>query len=81
MFVVPIFSLIQLGPEKKRKDVLDWLYPDSVDEKHNEISSRRQKDTGNWLLESKQFRELETGVPEILWGYGIRKLNQISINV
>lgn len=57
--------------------MLNWLYPENFDTKHTEISNRRQKDTGKWLLESKEMQNLAngTGVSKLLWGYGIRRLN------
>lgn len=55
--------------------MLNWLYPESYDTKHIEISNKRQKDTGIWLLRSRKFQELVGRKAQLLWGYGIRKSN------
>lgn len=62
----------------KRKSVLSWLYPSAVDTKHIEISDARKKNTGGWLLKSPEVLEWVKKNPysPILWGYGIRMLNE-----
>jgi hypothetical protein len=54
---------------------LEWLYPGLFDKKHLEISHRKQKDTGEWLLKRVEFQQLVEGRQgsRLLWGYGIRK--------
>lgn len=54
--------------------MLNWLFPEDPDIKHVEISSRRQKNTGDWLLESPEFLSWEEGRlgSQLLWGHGIR---------
>ncbi|KAI5840036.1 ankyrin repeat-containing domain protein [Morchella snyderi] len=59
--------------EKKRMEVLDWLYPSAFDKRHLEISSRRQKDTGKWVLREPGVQEWCGRNPQnrLLWAYGI----------
>ncbi|KAI5839953.1 hypothetical protein DFP73DRAFT_500816, partial [Morchella snyderi] len=59
--------------KRKRKEVLDWLYPGDPDAKHTDISNRRQEGTGEWLLSSPEMQSWIMGShpSKLLWGYGI----------
>lgn len=66
--------------EEKRSSALDWIYPENVSLRHDEIRRLRQKNTGEWLLKSLQFKKLmERRDANFLWGYGIRTLNLTPI--
>lgn len=58
-----------------RLKVLNWLYPESFETRHLDISRRRRERTGEWLLKSPEFCEFVSNNQNspILWGYGIRK--------
>ncbi|KAI5839443.1 ankyrin repeat-containing domain protein [Morchella snyderi] len=59
-------------PCKERTKVCEWLYPGVVDNKHKEISSKRQEGTGGWLLADDRFISWKGGSgPRLLWGCGI----------
>ncbi|KAH8153587.1 uncharacterized protein LAJ45_02400 [Morchella importuna] len=63
-----------LRMEEKRENVLNWLYPEDPEARHNEISNRRQRETGSWLTERPEFREWllhHDPASLFLWGYGI----------
>jgi hypothetical protein len=40
---------------KKRVDMLNWLSSMDFKSKHDEIKSKRVKDSGKWLLETEKF--------------------------
>lgn len=62
--------------DSNRTNVLNWLYSRPYDEKHREISGRRQKNTGQWILDLQNVQDWldpnNTG-SRLLWAYGIRK--------
>lgn len=74
-FLPQPFSLTIRPLAEKRKAVIEWIYPESFDQKHLEISNKRQKETGTWLLESPEFKGwvTEQQNSRLLWGHGIRK--------
>lgn len=43
--------------EQKRQEILQWLSPLNFAPQQSDLSGRRQKGTGLWLLESKIFQE------------------------
>lgn len=66
--------------EEKRENVLNWLYPEDFEVRHNEISNRRLKDTGDWLVKRTEFNDWLMGTPPspFLWGYGIRMFSHTN---
>ncbi|KAI5839423.1 ankyrin repeat-containing domain protein [Morchella snyderi] len=59
-------------PCEERIKVCEWLYPGAVDKKHTEIQSKRQENTGGWLLADDRFTSWKGGSgPRLLWGCGI----------
>lgn len=63
--------------DKERQNLLEWLAELSginFDEYHDRIFKRRHQDTGNWLVESVQFKEWIDGTEScLLWCDGNRK--------
>lgn len=53
--------------------LVDWLSPLDFIPMQNELSSRRQQGTGQWLLESKEFLNWCSGANGVLWCSGMRK--------
>ncbi|KAI5838991.1 hypothetical protein DFP73DRAFT_243697 [Morchella snyderi] len=66
------FGLSQADASSHRT-ILDWIYPGDFNAKHHEISNRRQKGTGDWLLKSPEFVDWAEGrlKSRLLWGHGI----------
>lgn len=64
---------------KRRKDVLNWLYPDNFDTKHIEISGRRQSNTGEWIFQEPEFIDWAAQRSKLLWGYGIRMYDKFPV--
>lgn len=52
---------------------MNWLSPIDFDAQHEAISSLPEKGTGQWILDSKEFRAWCSGQGETLWCPGIRK--------
>ena len=61
--------------EKERDDLLAWLSPLNFWTKQNDVFSRRQKETGKWLLKHELFGQWLSGIERILWCPGIRTFN------
>ncbi|KAI5839052.1 ankyrin repeat-containing domain protein [Morchella snyderi] len=56
---------------KLRHDLLAWLSELDFDQDHERIYSRRHMDTGNWLVDSPQFKDWENSKESsLLWCYG-----------
>jgi hypothetical protein len=53
--------------------ILDWLSPLNFKISQSEFSKKRAKGTGQWLLESQEFKTWRDDVSELLWCRGDRK--------
>ncbi|KAH0604080.1 uncharacterized protein H6S33_007111 [Morchella sextelata] len=64
---------IESGLAKSRARILKWVYRTPFDERHLEISGRRQLDTGTLLTLKPEFQSWVKENPDfkILWGNGI----------
>jgi hypothetical protein len=60
--------------EEKRELILHWLFSKPFDQRHTEISNRRQENIGQRLLESQEFKNWthDTG-SQLLWVHGLGK--------
>jgi hypothetical protein len=56
---------------RENKDILDWLTPIDYAPQQSDFISRRQKGTGGWLLDSKEFQEWLTKSEQTLFCPGI----------
>jgi hypothetical protein len=65
---------------EKREKALKWLYPDAFDNRHTEITNKRQKDTGDWVLQLPGFQGWikQDSNSNKLCAYGIRR-HQLSL--
>ena len=54
------------------RELLAWLSPLNFLTTQNDTFSRRQVDTGQWILEEDVFKEWLDGTNRILWCPGIR---------
>lgn len=61
-------------------EVLNWLFSGQFDQKHTEISGKRQEHTGKWLSQEPQYQAWVKDNPDfkLLWGHGIRTY-QVSL--
>jgi hypothetical protein len=53
--------------------VVDWFSPLSFFKIHNEMYNIRQEGTGQWFMESDEFKAWFHGSKKTLWCLGIRK--------
>lgn len=70
-----------LEEEEKEDDdrhkVLSWLSELDFDHDHNRIFSKRHQDTGDWLVESPEFKQWDDSKKSsLLWCHGNRKIFQ-----
>ena len=64
----------QLGKhhnDEERRKIEDWLFPFDFAAQHNDFNGRRQEGTGQWLLNSKEFRTWLDGTEQTLFCPGI----------
>ncbi|KIM30727.1 hypothetical protein M408DRAFT_269568, partial [Serendipita vermifera MAFF 305830] len=57
--------------DEERQKILDWLSPINFFARQDEIFSKRQADTGTWLLENDDFKKWKSGEEKMLWCSGI----------
>ena len=57
----------------EERDLMKWLSPLEFFSKQNDALSRRQEGTGQWLLESIEFRSWLNTARRVLWCPGIRE--------
>ncbi|KAJ7706667.1 ankyrin repeat-containing domain protein [Mycena rosella] len=56
---------------KRRDEIIDWLSPINFFTRQADIFAVRQPGSGEWLLQSEQFKSWSAGVGKILWCPGI----------
>jgi len=58
---------------QKREELLVWLSSFEYQKMHNDVCARRLQDTGQWLLEKKDFQNWrdEHHLDNTLWCHGI----------
>lgn len=67
---------------KKRREILQWLCTDDMESTHERHYKKRLPTTGQWLLDTQEFRSWRDAVTSgLLWCHGTRKyLQQHYIN-
>ena len=55
-----------------RRAIADWLSPLNFFQKQIDVLNRRHPGTGQWLLDSSEFRDWLSGAEQTLWCHGIR---------
>lgn len=58
--------------DEERRAIINWLSPLNFFTKQNDVFSSRQEGTGQWLLESKDFKDWIWGTEKTLWCPGMR---------
>ena len=62
-----------LALSTEERDLMKWLSPLEFFSKQSDALSRRQEGTGQWLLESIEFRSWLNTAKRVLWCPGIRE--------
>jgi hypothetical protein len=62
---------VNLSEQEELQVMLEWLGALDPSVKHNDVSKRRAKDTGLWLLESNAFEVWRDSAMSSLWLHGI----------
>ena len=57
----------------EEREVINWLSPLEFSSKQNDALGRRQEGTGQWLLESPEFRSWLHTAGGVIWCPGIRE--------
>ena len=65
-------EITKLNLSHVHQKVLYWLSPLNFASRHADIMSRRQKGTGEWLIDSDEFQDWSSGRQRMLWCAGIR---------
>lgn len=68
----PIHACLHLVVREKYEKVLNWLYPEDTNSRHNDIRRQRLEGTGEWFLQRKEFSQWLGGSHRLLWVHGIR---------
>ena len=79
--ILETISKVQLRQEQEKsralsteeRDLMKWLSPLEFFSKQNDALNRRQEGTGQWLLESIEFRSWLNTARRVLWCPGIRE--------
>jgi Cdc6-like AAA superfamily ATPase len=66
-----VVKLVQYQEDQESQAVLDWITPIDYAPQQNDFISRRQAGTGQWLLDSVEFREWVNTKQRTLWCPGI----------
>lgn len=65
------FKLIQNYDDEERKAILNWLTAAEYATQHSDFIERREPGTGEWFLESKEYRQWITCAEPTLFSPGI----------
>lgn len=57
-------------PDAKRRRIKSWLCPLNSWQKHENVYADHHEGTGQWFLESEEFKQWSEGTPEVLWCHG-----------
>ena len=64
--------------DKESQDIVAWLSPLNFFTKQNDVFSRRQEGTGEWLLAADTFKKWLDGTERTLWCPGLRMVVPFS---
>ena len=68
-----IFQLLTMCSAKEDLKIIDWLSDFKFRAKQSDVLNSRSGSTGNWILETEEFKDWTTGSGKTLWCTGIRK--------
>ncbi|CAG8889738.1 unnamed protein product [Penicillium egyptiacum] len=66
-----VAKLVQQQDEEARQKVLDWLSPSNYATQQSDYISRREQSTGQWFLDSSEFKDWISGSKQTLFCPGI----------
>lgn len=66
-----VAKLVQHQDEVERQKVLDWLSPSNYATQQSDYISRREQGTGQWFLDSSEFKDWVSGSKQTLFCPGI----------
>lgn len=58
----------------EKQNIADWVTPLNFKPIHSDFFQKREVGTGQWLLDSKEFKDWRDGHLESLWCPGIREI-------
>jgi hypothetical protein len=61
---------VQAQQDKNRLRLLEWLSSEDFSARYNDISSRREKSTGDWLVKNGRYNDWKKRSSSFLWLYG-----------
>ncbi|KAJ5964750.1 uncharacterized protein N7479_004626 [Penicillium vulpinum] len=64
-------KLVQHQEEEARQEVLDWLSPSNYATQQSDYIARREEGTGQWFLDSPEFKNWISGSKQMLFCPGI----------
>jgi hypothetical protein len=67
-----IHACLHLVVREKYEKVINWLYPEDTNSRHNDIRRQRLEGTGKWFLQRKELSQWLGGSHRLLWVHGIR---------
>jgi hypothetical protein len=60
--------------KKVREDFLNWISPHDYEEAHDNIYAKKHPGTGEWLLQTKEFKSwVDSSTSALLWCHGKRE--------
>jgi hypothetical protein len=65
---------LQSSSDDERQVIASWLSSLNFQASQNEFIQKRRKGTGEWFLESREFKEWRDGTSEMLWCPGDGKI-------
>jgi hypothetical protein len=57
--------------DEEMREIIQWLSPLNFTTKHQDIFSKHQEGTGQWLLDDKKFAQWEAGESRLIWCPGV----------
>ncbi len=60
--------------DQERRAIAEWLSSLNFKVTQSDVFKNRQEGTGQWLLNSKDFKHWVSGTQETLWCPGIREI-------
>ncbi|KIX07784.1 uncharacterized protein Z518_02438 [Rhinocladiella mackenziei CBS 650.93] len=64
-------SFQSIQADEKREKILQWLSPNGLYGSHDAAREKHEENTGDWFLQSRQFKKWKCGPGQFLWLKGI----------
>src|ERR1700722_13014192 len=69
---------LQSSSDDERQVIGSWLSSLNFQASQNEFIQKRRRGTGEWFLESREFKEWRDGTSEMLWCPGDGKIGFVT---